>query len=103
AWRMMEPVNEPEPEITRSAVYRATFERDGTYHLRVNAIDRNGEWSEPHDITFNVALPKPNPTREMFWKAGMALLSSGVVYFALIFPLIPLCPRFSWARTAINS
>jgi hypothetical protein len=33
----------------------------------------------------------------------MALASTGILYFALIFPLIPLYPRFSWARTTINS
>ena len=39
----------------------------------------------------------------MFGVATKALVSSTILYFALIFPLIPLCPRFSWARTAVNS
>jgi hypothetical protein len=60
-------------------------------------------WSEAKDINFTVALPKSDPTRAMLVKAGMMLVSSGVLYFALIFPLIPLYPRFSWARTAVNS
>jgi hypothetical protein len=96
--------NEPGPEITtRYANYWATFDHDGTYQLRVNAIDRFGERSEHRDINLRVALPKPNPTREMLAKVATALSSIGVLYFALIFPLIPLYPRFSWASTAINS
>src|SRR5829696_7368122 len=39
----------------------------------------------------------------MLATAAIALTSSSVVYFALIFPLIPLYPRFSWARTALNT
>jgi hypothetical protein len=98
------PGNKLGPEIgTKSPVYRATFDHDGTYQLRVNAIDRYGEWSEPRDIEFNVALPKPDPARKMLFKVVTVLISSGVLYFALIFPLIPLYPRFSWARTAVNS
>jgi hypothetical protein len=107
AWRMTEVgllSNTPGPEITtRSPVYKARFDHDGTYQLQVNAIDRYGEWSEPRVITFRVALPKPNPTQQMLVKAAVALGSTGVIYFAFIFPLIPLFPRFSWARTAINS
>jgi ligand-binding sensor domain-containing protein len=102
AWRMIEPVDEPDPKITRSAVYKALFDRDGVYRLRANAVDRNGDWSDPRDIVFRVVLPRTNPTLDIVRKAGMALVSSGLIYFALIFPLIPLYPRFSWARTAIN-
>jgi hypothetical protein len=105
-WRMTElrPLgNRAGQKITRSPAYKATFEHDGDYQLQVNVVDRYGEWSEPRLINFRVALPKPDPTRAMLMKAAMAVVSSGVLYFALIFPLIPLYPRFSWARTAINS
>ena len=106
-WRMTEVGlfdDKPGSEITtRSPVYRAAFDHDGTYQLRVNAIDRFREWSEHRDITFKVALPKPDPTRERLWTGGKWLVTSGVLYFVLIFPLVPLYPRFSWARTAVNS
>jgi hypothetical protein len=106
-WRMTEVSlfgNKPGPEIrTKTPVYTATFLHDGNYQLQVNAVDRYGEWSETRPINFKVALPKSDPMRAMLTTAAMALVSSGVLYFTLIFPLIPLYPHFSWARTAINS
>jgi hypothetical protein len=51
----------PGPEIkTRSSVYRAVFPHDGVYQLRVVAVDRYSNRSDPKDISFKVALPKPN-------------------------------------------
>lgn len=88
---------------TRSPVYRARFNHDGDYDLRVYAIDINGVWSEPRDIKFKVTLPKSDPTRALVVQTVKWLATSGVLYFLLIFPLIRLYPRFSWARTAINS
>jgi hypothetical protein len=92
------------PELrTKSPVYKAIFDHDGTYQLRVFALDRYGIWSEPRDLNFRVTLPKPNPVRDMLVKAATALGGAGVLYFALIFPLIPLYRHFSWVRTAINA
>jgi len=105
-WRMTDPDGKPvseDPTPTRSPVYRASFDRDGAYHLRVNAIDRYGAWSEPRYVNFNVDLPKPEPVRKMLVEAAKQLGLVGVLYFALILPLIPLYPRYSWARTAVNS
>jgi hypothetical protein len=57
------------PEIkTMSAVYRVTFDHDGTYQLRVVAVDRYGNRSEPKDINFKVTLPKP----KTFWDTLVA-------------------------------
>jgi ligand-binding sensor domain-containing protein len=107
AWRMTEsrPLGDTiwDEVTTRSTVYRATFKHDGHYRLQVNALDRNGKWSKPRLINFNVDLPKPNPTHEILVKVALAFVSTGSLYFAMIFPLIPLYPRHSWARTAINS
>jgi ligand-binding sensor domain-containing protein len=51
----------PGPNIlTRSSVYRAVFPRDGSYQLRVVAVDRYGNLSDPKDINFKVILPRPN-------------------------------------------
>jgi ligand-binding sensor domain-containing protein len=92
------------PEITtKSPVYRATFDHDGRYRLQVIAVDRYGRWSEPQDTSFTVKLPQPEPFGELAPKLLSTLLSTGVLYFALIFLLIPLYPRFSWARTAVSS
>jgi hypothetical protein len=88
---------------TRSPVYTAKFEHDGTYQLRVVAIDRYGVWSEPRDIGFNVALRQPDPLLNRLIPISTGLATTGVLYVALIFPLILLYPHFSWARTAANS
>src|SRR5439155_8541827 len=89
--------------VTRSPVYTARFKHDGTYQLSVAAIDRYGIWSNPKEISFSVALPKPNPLRDTIFSIAMRIVSTGLIYFLLIFPLIILYPRFSWARTATNS
>ena len=61
-WRLSESGpfgTTPGREIkTRSPVYRAVFPNDGAYQLRVVAIDRYGNQSDPKDIDFKVALPK---------------------------------------------
>jgi ligand-binding sensor domain-containing protein len=88
---------------SRSPIYKAEFKDNGTYRVRVFAVDRYGMWSEPKELTFEVTTPQPNPLRDLLIKLGAALASAGLFYFVLIFPLIPLYPRFSWARTAANS
>jgi hypothetical protein len=61
-WRLGEIgllTTRPGPEIrTKSPVYRAVFPHDGRYQLRIIAVDRYGNRSNPKDINFNVALPK---------------------------------------------
>jgi hypothetical protein len=48
------------PEVkTRSSFYRTNFDHDGVYQLRVIAVDRFGNRSDPKDINFKVTLPKP--------------------------------------------
>jgi hypothetical protein len=85
-WRIQELTllrQSPAREVsTRSAVYRANFDHDGTYKLQVAAIDRYGMWSEPREIIFRVALPKPNPVREMVARVLNGLAFSGLLYFA---------------------
>ncbi len=45
----------------------------------------------------------PDRAIEMIIKAAAALISGGVFYLLLLFPILWLYPRFSWARTAANS
>jgi ligand-binding sensor domain-containing protein len=106
-WRLVEiglVGGRPAPEIsTTSPFYTLKFNHDGSYQLRVVAVDRYGMWSEPQDVDLRVTLPKPDPYREMLMQLATALTSAGLLYFALLFPLIPLYPHLAWARTATNS
>jgi hypothetical protein len=45
---------------TRSSFHTAVFPHDGVYQLRVVALDRYGNRSDPKDINFKVSIPKPN-------------------------------------------
>jgi hypothetical protein len=92
-----------EPDIrTKSPVFKRTF-NEGVYNLRVFAIDRYGTWSGAREVKFKVTLPKPNPVVDALSKAGIFVGSTGILYLALIFPLIPLYSKCSLARIAINS
>ena len=92
---------QPGPAVrTKAPVYTAQFKHDGTYRLSVVAIDSYGMWSKPRDIDFSVVMPKPDPMLDRFVSIFMWLASAGILYFIVIFPLILLYPRFSWARTA---
>ena len=55
---------------TRSSVYRAVFPHDGVYQLRVVAVDRYGNRSDPKDIDFKVTLPKPKTLWDTLVAAG---------------------------------
>jgi len=63
AWRMMEPAYEPEPEITRSAVHRATFKHDGTYCFESTPSIATASGANLE--TSNSRLPSP---RRIRWK-----------------------------------
>ncbi len=92
------------PEVrTKTPVFTAHFKHDGAYRLSVVAIDRYGMWSKPREIDFSVAIPKPDPLLDRLVSIATWLVSTGILYFMAIFPLILLYPRFSWARTATNS
>jgi hypothetical protein len=45
----------------------------------------------------------PDRVIEMIIKTAAALISGGAVYVLLLFPMLWLYPRYSWARTAANS
>ncbi len=101
-WRMAELSlfgDRPGPEIkTRSSVYRAKFDHDGAYRLRVIAVDRYGNRSEPKDIDFSVTLPKPKTlwdTLASMWRAILAAL--GGLYTLALVALILLTRRRAWA------
>jgi hypothetical protein len=79
-------------------------QEDGHYILTVTAIDTHGVRSRPFPYPFEVALPRPPPPLLVWLKRG--LLSGTVLsllYLLVLFPLIPLYTRRSWARTALNS
>src|SRR5208282_5571918 len=95
--------DQPGPEVvTRAPFFTAQFKHDGTYQLSVVAIDRYGIWSKPKEISFSVAAFK-HPLRDRIVSIATWTVSTGLLYFVLIFPLIIFYPHFSWARTATNS
>jgi hypothetical protein len=53
-------------KTTRSSVYRAAFPNDGEYQLRIVAVDRYGNRSEPEDIVYKYKRPVP-PKPETLW------------------------------------
>src|SRR5262249_17436105 len=89
-WRMTEIGllgNMPGPEIkTRSSVYKATFDHDGAYQLRVIAVDRYGNRSDPKDINFKVALPKPKTLWETLVAAWpiMVVMATGLLALGFV-------------------
>jgi hypothetical protein len=72
-WRLNE-----EPEITaRSSVHKVVLpSRDGSYRLRVVAVDRYGNRSDPKDINYNLTLPKPKTLLETFVSAWPIIVST---------------------------
>jgi ligand-binding sensor domain-containing protein len=87
------------PEIkTRSSVYTATFPHDGAYQLRVVAVDRYGNRSEPRDIDFKVTLPKPRTLWETLVAAWPIAVAAVTGLYALAFiVLLWLARRRRWA------
>lgn len=77
------------------------FKENGTYFVEVTAIDRYGYRSQPARHQFVVSLPGTDPLPWRRW-SGIAL-STGVFYLLLLFPLVATYPRWSPARTAVNS
>jgi hypothetical protein len=83
---------------TRSSVYRAVFPDDGEYQLRVTAVDRYGNRSEPKDIDFNVTLPKPKSFWDILasvWKIILAALTG--LYALAFITLLLMTRRRAWA------
>ena len=74
-WRLSEistPRTTQGPEKkTRSSVYRAVFPHDGKYQLRVVAVDRYGNQSQPQDIVYKYKKPVP-PKPETLWDTLVA-------------------------------
>jgi hypothetical protein len=87
------------PEIkTKLSVHRANFDHDGTYQLRVIAVDRYGTRSEPKDINFKVALPKPNSAWDTLASAWKVIPAALIGVYALGFiSLLLLARRRAWA------
>jgi ligand-binding sensor domain-containing protein len=92
------------PEIaTRSSVYRARFDHDGAYRLRVVAVDRYGNRSAPKDLDFRVTLPKPESFWDALAAAWHAILAalSGLYILALV-ALLLLTRRYAWAFAILS-
>ena len=89
----------PGPEIqTRSSAFRATFDHDGAYELRVIAVDRYGNRSDPKDVKFNVTLPKPKSlwdTLASIWQVVVA--AAAVLYSLALITLVLMTRRSAWA------
>ena len=106
-WRMTERGllgDRPSPEIkTRSSIYRTSFDHDGSYQLRVVAVDRYGNRSEPKDINFKVHLPKPNSlwdTLASIWQILLTALTG--LYAVAFFTLLLLARRRAWAFSTLS-
>jgi hypothetical protein len=85
-WRLSENDGTTGPEIkTKSPVYKAFFPHDGIYQLRVVAVDRYGNWSDPKDIDFKVALTKPNSFWDTLAAASPIIVATLTSLFALSF------------------
>jgi hypothetical protein len=96
--------DQPGPEIkTRSSVYRANFDHDGAYQLRVIAVDRYGYRSDPKDISFKVVLPKPKTLWESLVSAWQVVLPAVTGLYALGFiTLLALARRRAWAFRVLS-
>jgi ligand-binding sensor domain-containing protein len=94
----------PGPEIkTKSSVYKAIFPRDGAYQLRVVAVDRYGNRSDPKDINFNVTLPKPKSFLETLVAAWPILVATAISLLTLGFiMLLWLAHRSARAFTVLS-
>jgi hypothetical protein len=101
-WRMTEVDllgAKPGPEIkTKSSIYRATFDHDGAYKLRVIAVDRYGSWSDPRDINFKVTLPRPKSLWDTLASVWQIVLAATAVLYALaLITLLLMTRRSAWA------
>ena len=84
------------PEIkTKSSVYRANFDHDGAYQLRVIAVDRYGNRSDPRDINFKVALPRPKSLWDTLASIWRAVLATAAALYALTLIALLLMTRRS--------
>jgi hypothetical protein len=94
----------PVSEIkTRSSIYRANFDHDGTYRLRVVAADRYGNRSEPKIVDYNVALPKPKTTWEKLVSAWPVLLAALTGLYGLAFGMLLYLTRWhAWAFRVLS-
>ena len=104
AWRLTGPNGQPGPEVeTKSAIYRAVFAQNGTYRLRVIAIDRYGNRSEPKETAFNVKLPRPetfSQTVAQAWPIIVSVLFS--LYVCAFLALLLLTGWSHWAFRVIS-
>ena len=89
----------PGPEITtRQPVYKVTFDHDGAYQLRVIAVDRYGNRSDPKDINYKVALPKPKTLWDTLASIWQYLLASAAgLYTLALITLLLMTRRSAWA------
>jgi hypothetical protein len=88
-WRLSELGSKPGPEITtKSSVYTAKFLHDGQYQLRVVAVDRYGNRSDPKDIGFKVAQPKPNSLWDTLVAAWRIVTATATGLLALSFTVL---------------
>jgi hypothetical protein len=79
------------------------FPYNGRATIRVSAIDQYGNASAPLEHRIEVSLPVTSSLTTLAIHALAILGGSGLLYMVLLFPLIVLYGRHSWARTALNS
>ena len=94
----------PGTEIrTLSPVYKASFDHDGSYRLRVTAIGRYGDRSEPRNIDFQVTLPKPQTLWDRLLARWPAVLAAATGLYACGFiALLFLSRHRAWAFRALS-
>ncbi len=89
----------PKSEIkTRSTIYNTNFDHDGTYRLRVVAVDRYGNHSEPKDVEFKVVLRKPQLLVDTLLSHWPVIISGAAVFYAIAFISLLFIARYrAWA------
>ena len=102
-----QPLLSAPPVLTRRTsepFLTVPFVEDGSYRIEVRAEDRYGWLSAPESFEVEVAIPRPGDVP--WWQttaASAAVVAVPVLYLLLLPPLVLLYPRFSWARSLVNS
>ena len=88
---------------TGDPYFRMTFPGSGKYSITVRAINNYG-WPSNREV-FDVNVELPTLSRSSWWDSPTILVSAivPILYVVLLIPLVALYPRYSLARSLVNS